>query len=442
MPAAELVPAELLERDEVSLDGLPDDDPVEALALSGPVLAEPGAEPAPSSSTSPGTPSSLSRKSRLPPPPPAAPEAEPEPVAPGTGVHEARVRPPEIATTQWPDRDAVLGDADGDGARRGSLERGGLLRLLLRVAELRLDARLVLSTGDETLELEVAGGRRVSVSGPAASRAAAALRARLPHAPRDEASALEALDAAVASGAVSWLARDRALRVGRERLLADAVAAPRLTFTLTRTVPRPSGSGTLGRPLAAAVVEAARRAIGEKAARAMLGGAVVVAPGPRLEAMAAEGAIAPELALLFERLRGAPLERVLAEAVDEPGAAGLVAALAAGGALIATSTVPPEVSVAERAQAARREIEIADRTAEEADYFAVLGVTPDCSDRDVEQAFEARAQALAALPLEELGEALLEPARRRALEALEEARRVLGRPRWRAAYARALSPAS
>lgn len=536
-PAAELVPAELLEHDELALDAIAhDDDPIDQFTYVGgalpgaPPLPDPsptaaphaGEEPPPSAAaqqgdrkTSPGTPTSLSR--RPPPPgarapsalPPGAPAAGPPPSARpptqieaprederwdaagppigatargggdvDTGVHEARVRPASVAPPpptatgdEWPEEDSVLGRASPEGGRRGALGAGGALRLLLRIGELRLDARLTITPpSGESISLVLAAGELVALEANAALRALDHLR-RLGRAlgtAVDEAGARRALDEAVEARAISRFERDRALREGRLRVLVELLREPRASFALARLLPSelPSrGASPLGAPLRLAVVEAARRAIDAAHARTILGGGgeggatagraitqtgvggltIALRRAARFDAIGAEGLMPPEIAALLARLEGEPIERVWQEAPDEPGLPGLLAALVAAGALHA-ELAPARQDAArtseEGARAARRAIDDAARLAEESDYFALLGVAPDASDRDVAEAHRARAAQLDAIALEDLGLASLEPARRAAREALDEARAVLADRRLREAYAAALHPSA
>jgi hypothetical protein len=510
VPAAELVPNEILDHGELSLDALVDEDPMESLA-SAPVLPAPApvpdvaapaagadAEPdvAPVRKTSPGTPTSLSRRpgarETIPPQgsagsplerhdsarphergeveleaePPSEAElqhqqSEAAQKAGTTGVHEARVRPPSVlpsapraappeARADWPEEDSVLGRASPDGGRRGTLGDGGAMRLLLRVAELRLDARVAItpSPGD-TVGMTFAAGELVQLDGPVASRAVDILSrrgARL--SPGDETSSRRVLEQATEAGEISALERDRAMRQARERLLGELVGAKKASFTLSRLEPRdlPARTSPIGATIRAAIVEAARRSIDAPRAAAILGGAnVVLRRGPAFDALAEAAVVAPEIAALLGRRDGGSLDRLLAEAPDEPGLLGLVCALVAADALRAAPAPAPEIPIGERARGARRLIEDAARAGEDGDYFAILGVAPDAGDRDVERAYETRRDQLASIAIDELGlEPLslqaLDEARRRAIEALDEAFRVLSEPRWRMAYASALAP--
>jgi hypothetical protein len=505
-PAAVLVPNDILEPDDPSIDEIPDEDPIDAITyFGGPVMPSlVGMSELPESrgiaeqpskhdeaiphETSPGTPSSGGRRAanRSPGPPvatggdlrsevfesprprsqPFGDEVSPEEVpleygarndekvtSQSTGVQAARLRPPSTAppaTTaraQWPEEDSVLGRSTPDGGRRGVLGAGGALRLLFRIAELRLDARVSITPADgEPVTVVFSEGEVLAIEGPIASRAAELLRrrgARLGPAD-DEGAAVRALEHAVRSGAISPYARDRALREARERLIAEVVAWPKASFSVVRLdhAERPErGLSLFGAPLRAVLLEASR-ALDPGLARSILGVPAVIRLGPRFGELAETGSIPPELALLLQRCEGAPLDRLIEEAPDEPGLLGLLCGLAAADAIRVHPLPAPEPSATDRARYARRLIEDASRLATEGDYFTILGVAPDAGDRDIERTFALRSAQFAALPLDELGLSELESERRLILAALEEAHRVLRVVRWREAYRAALSAAS
>jgi hypothetical protein len=582
--ADELVPNELLERDEIAFDPPPEDDPIDAFTfVGGPALpsaasiseagergsSEGGDDEEPAPRTSPGTPTSMSRRPSampsIPPPPltssasererelenddapsplPPRGDPEPRPSPSSTGVHylpeprlpeprlpeprlpeprlpeprlpeprlpeprertdaregletgersearaserperseprgggaagegdsrgadegslepraptetRARARTPAPQTSgglstatgsDWPEGDTVLGRASPEGGRRGTLADGGALRLLLRLADLGLDARLTITSSiRDTIAMTIVGGELAALEGPVALRATEILRRRgtaiVPA--HDEVSARRALEDAIDRGALSTFARDRALREGREALLGELIVASRANFTLARLAieerARPIRP-LLSAPLGVAVLEAARIAIDHDRARAILGGSVAIRRDARFDE--STRALPHEIVELLVRRDGDPLERLLAEAPDAPGLAGTICALVATRALQAIPIAAPELPAPDRARHAKRLLEDLTRTAEDGDYFSILGVAPDASDADIARTHTTRSTQLAALALDELGIEELEPLRRSALAALSEAYRVLSVPRWRAAYAEALFP--
>ncbi|AKF04520.1 hypothetical protein [Sandaracinus amylolyticus] len=471
-PAIELVPAHLLEGDDFTAPPVAtqqsDDDPIDAFTfVGGPVLPSasgliaelpppprapsasepppvPDGEDAPPPKTAPGTPTSLSKR----PPPrrePTVPPRASEP--PGTGVHSRRVSSmaPMMPEREWPAEDSVLGRATPEGGRRGALGDGGALRLLLRIAELRLDAQVTITpSSGEALAMTLVAGEVARIETPVARGAAAILRRRGAGVglADDEASAVRALDDAQERGAITRFERARAMREAHLERLRAVVALERGSFVLTRLEPNelpPPAPSPLGAPLRLALLDAARRGLDASRARAVLGGLVTLRRGPRFDALAIEGLIAPELAELLAQHEGASPERLVAAAPDEPGLHGVVCALVAAGALVAQPALELDVARDEHRRLARRLIEEAARTAEDADYFTILGVAHDATARDLDRAHTARRDQLLALALEDLDLSSLEALRRGALESLEEAYRVLSDPRWREAYARALS---
>ncbi|UJR82876.1 hypothetical protein [Sandaracinus amylolyticus] len=475
-PAIELVPAHLLETDDFAVEPVAapqsDDDPIDAFTfVGGPVLpsgssahvaelpppprtpgaSEPPAPPegdeAPPPKTAPGTPTSLSKR---PPPrrePTVPPRSSPPSEAPGTGVHAARrtSAAPAVQEREWPSEDSVLGRATPEGGRRGSLGDGGALRLLLRVAELRLDAHAVITpSSGEGLSMTLVAGEVARTDTPVARATAAILRRRGASVglADDEASAIRVLDDAQERGAITRFERTRAQREAQLERLRAIVALERGSFVLTRLEPNelpPPAPSPFGAPLRIALLDAARRGIDASRARAVLGGLVTLRRGPRFDALAIEGLIAPELAELLVQHEGASPERLVAAAPDEPGLHGALCAFVAAGALVTQPALELDPARDEHRRLARRLVEEAARTAEDADYFTILGVAHDATARDLDRAHTARRDQLLALALEDLDLSALEPFRRAALESLEEAYRVLSDARWREAYARALS---
>ena len=195
----------------------------------------------------------------------------------------------------------------------------------------------------------------------------------------------------------------------------------------------------LSRPLRAALVDASRTALTHEEVVALLGpGPVGLALGPYREAGLAPAELAAELCELLVRMEGRSFGEIVAAAPTEPGLSGVLYALVAGDVLVLTEP-PAEADPPPEARAAVRTlIEAAAALADDGDYFAILGVSREADEVDLERAHHARGAELEALPLGLLGLTSLEARRREAIEAIDEARRALSDSRRRSAYARAL----
>lgn len=433
----ELVPQELLDAAAYRLDEPAVEDPIDAFTYVGgpavPPALSSGATPEPiERETSPEIPQRLGPAS-------VRPSAPPQPLAetldPGP-------------TTEWPSDDTLFGRPSADGSRRGTLGPGGALRLLWRVAALRLDGILELEREDRpTVRMTFLSGELRAFDGGIGIAALEALRrqGRAIEAPTDEASALALLERRVEEGALGRFERDRLLREARETVLHELVAAERASFTLHRLDDTEPGrrlyrTRVLARPLRAALVEAARTALPQARVAELLGQEPVgLAFGPEREAGLIPAELPIELADLLVRMEGRSFSEILAAAPTEPGLAGVLYALVAADVLVLTEA--PEVfEPREQTRAAvRARVEAAAALAEESDYFTILGVAPDAEWASIERAHRTRTDELAALPLALLGLSGLEARRREALDALDEARWALSDVQRRRAYAAALS---
>lgn len=437
---AELVPQELLESAAFRIDEPVVEDPIDAFTYVGgpavpPAIASGTPEPLTRDrETSPETPQRLSRPpGSLRPPPP-----EPTPIG---------VRNDPERTADWPADDTVLGRAAPDGSRRGNLGPGGALRLLWRVASLRLDTLLELTCeGGPSVRMTFLSGELRAFDGPIATMALDALRrrGRAVEIPADDAGAEAVLARRVEEGVLGRFERDRLMREAREALLHDLLRAERASFALRRLDDTEPGrrlfrARVLARPLRAALVDAARTALPQDAVMALLGSRPVgLALGPEREAGLSPAELPVELCELLVRMEGRSFGEIVAAAPTEPGLAGVLYALVAADVLVLTD--PPESAVPppETRAAVRSLVESAAALADDGDYFAILGIAPDAELADVERAHRARADELMALPLSLLELGSLEERRRVALDALDEARRALTDAGRRTAYAASL----
>ncbi|MEQ8891562.1 MAG: hypothetical protein RID93_28235 [Sandaracinaceae bacterium] len=451
--AEELVPQELFEAGTFRIDEPVIEDPIDAFTFVGgpavppPVHSSAGVVEAETTSaraqTSAETPRRIEQTTATETPPRVEEEE-----TPGSGVHPATVHPPEPPHPggEWPRDDSVLGRAEGsDRTRTGVLGAGGVLRLLWRVTALRLDGLCELDLPDGLqVRMTFLSGQLRAIDGPVARRVLADLRrrGRATESPPDERGAEAVLQRKVDGGEIGRFERDRLLREAREALLESLIAAPRAEFVLRRLDDTQPGralarSRVFARPLRSQLVEAARRALDADDVVAWIGEGRGLALGPERDAALVAAELPSELVELILRLEGHPLTDFLAAAPTERGLAGLLYALVAGDALVLEDAPASPPASGSRAPV-RALHEAAAALAEDGDYFSVLGLSRDASGAEVDRAHASRRDELSALPLETLGLEGFEAKRREALDAVDEARRVLSDARRRAAYASAL----
>lgn len=447
-PPEVLVPAELLELAPFRIDEPAVDDPIDAFTYAGgPAIPsgvpqssveEHGGEAPRERKTSPESPARGLR----------GPRAKPE-VTTGVEVPLPRARrPAEPAGAELPEEETLLGRPAPDGSRRGALGAGGALRLLWRIAARGVDGTLTIACeAGLSVRMTFLAGELRAFGGPVAQIALETLRrrGRAVEVPADEAGADAVLKRRVELGELGRFERDRLLREAQESLLERVIRATEATCHLRRledTEPGRllHGARVLGRPLRAALVDAARTALPTETVLELIGSEPVgVALGPEREAGLAPAELPFELCELLVRMEGRTLTEILAAAPTEPGLAGALYALVAGDVLVLTEA-PSDARMPDEVRASVRSlVEAAAALALEGDYFAILGVPRDAAAREVDRAYRGRRDELGALPLALLGLSALEQPRREALEALDEALRALSDGARRAAYAAALA---
>lgn len=453
--AEELVPPELFEAGAFRIDEPVVEDPIDAFTfVGGPAVPPPmhsspglheGASDGETTSASRGqTSAETPRKIEH----TTATELPLEEETPGSGVHPATVHPPERPARggDWPRDDSVLGRAAGpDRTRTGVLGEGGVLRLLWRVATLRLDGLCELAVdGGPEVRITFLAGQLRALDGPVALEVLADLRrrGRATEAPADERAAEAVLQRKVDAGDLGRFERDRLLREARETLLERLVGAARAEFVLRRLDDTQPGrvlarARVFARPLRSQLVEAARRALDPDDVASWIGEGRGLALGPEREAGLVAAELPSELVELILRFEGHPLTDFLSAAPTEAGLAGALYALVAGDALVLQDAPPSPPSSSARAPV-RSLLEAAAALAEDGDYFSILGLSRDATAAEVERAHASRRDELGALPLAALGLEGMEAKRLEALEAVDEARRVLEDGRRRRAYAASL----
>ncbi len=238
----------------------------------------------------------------------------------------------------------------------------------------------------------------------------------------------------VSWGASKWTGSCGA-RVRRSFMTWSRVALRRSPCAPPRVAQSGAAGGCWPRRFAEVVVEGARRRLDARRVRRLLGGRgsalrlTDAARRGRLEALGLE----PELALLVERHDGARLDALIGAAPPEEGLPGALFALVSAGVIELgaepTSAVPDETVTAVRAA-----VEAAHVLAEDGTYFAILGIEPGASGREIRQAYVGRRRWLASLELEALGIERLEPLREEAMRSIDEAYELLKEPGLREAY--------
>jgi hypothetical protein len=366
--------------------------------------------------TSPGTPLSLGQGFKIPNPLPPRNEG-----------------PPLATLTE----DEALGPLDASGSRRLPLVPGAMLRALASIVLGRSSLRArVVSAGLEA-DLTFTRGELAKIEGPVAMLAIA----RIGRTANDEATARARLAMLVQRGELT--AAGEALALSRaERDLFVQVAClggGEASFQAARDDDAPARLGSTGRALAMAASDA-RAAHAVDAILAPLGALGRLDTTRALGGAAAALGIAPDLARFFDGEGDGTTRVALARAARiAPELPAMAALLVASGALTLASGRAAEVADAAAVELTVREHAL---RADDADYFAILGVADAASDAEVETASAGRRTMLRMLSLDELGLGRLAELRDRGIAAIDEAHEVLADPQRRAAYARAIGRAS
>jgi hypothetical protein len=465
--ARDLVPDEFVEVLSLALDEAERAD-VEltfvgatAARADAPPRARPTPDPEPASDadeveqqrpkTSPGTPSSISRRppepeTRLSPDPQIAPPRPYVSEAPRTSEGPAAREDALVRPSQPPSRVALAS------SERGDLAPLGAFALLGQLALGRLDVVLTLRVQDKPVVLSLARGELAQASGEGFVE----LRRRALH--RLLSASLGAGQATDASRGDASFALERASRLAEEAVLAEVLLEARGAFSIEPRVvdARADGSRLTQRTLASTVLEVSRRALSaDRVAAHFLPGPddptvsrlerlsrLEVARVPNLERVLDAIEAPRELAWLLRRTTATQptnLASLVAAAPDEPGLVAAVFVVAQLGGL-AIGVLSEATSLAHTDLDARAEKSIAAlrERADRADYFEVLGIPRDSDGPAVVDAHYRLRAELLAWPLADLGLARLEADRMRILSVLDDAADVLSEARARRRYARGL----
>lgn len=403
--------------------------------------------------TSPGTPTSMSKRPPEPESSSTRSSADPqlvaprpyvsEPVAPNDpGREDLAVRP-----SQPPPRVALVS------SERGELAPLGALALLGQLALGRLDVVLTLRVEDKPVVLSLSRGELTHAHGEGFVE----LRRRMLH--RLLSASLGAAQATEASRGEPSFALERASRLAEESVLAEVLVAARGPFSIEPRVIDArveSPPRITHRPLLATLLELARRGLpADRVLAHFLPGPedpsvsrfarlsrIEVTRAPALERVLDAVEAPRELAWLVRHetaTSATTMASLVAAAPDEPGLVGIVYALAQLGGL-SLAALPVAASLAHTdldARAERAITSLRDR-ADRADYFEVLGIPKDSDGPAVVEAHYRLRAELLAWPLADLGLARLEPDRTRILSVLDDAADVLADPRQRRRYAKGL----
>ena len=340
----------------------------------------------------------------------------------------------------------ALGDATSVAARRdvevGSLVEGRVVELLHELASATAAQALCLDLpGGRRLELTIDAGRITRFDGSVALALWARLRDELVlegDEPEDELAAHRALEAECDAGRLGRYELDRALRLAREALLYQVVAAPALRYRLARAdIIVGSEPRMLVAALLPLVFEGMRRGVRSSEAMRWLDVAErSLAFTPETRERLIEAAIEPELIAYLERYEGAAVSDVIDDISPHAGVAGLLVALHRSSALEFGPRVARRPGAGERRL--RAGLIARHRRAVDGDYFSLLGLSRDASFREVEAAYrEGRAYLDGLLGLS-AGQPSLDRLRVECVDALDDAFEVLRSPSIREAYAAAL----
>lgn len=437
--ARELVPDELLDMVPVAADHI-EEDPLEAFTYIGTApegVSELGSEPGQPWMSTPSAQS-------------GAGSVEPVPNTPAPVTGARRISAPAPAPAPSPavlstslaltQDDLGIGEpTTGGRGRHGELGDADVLRLLWRIGEMGDDVWIALDLDRApSIRLRVSAGDLVAFEGPVADRVVEVLRrdGRLGDRPAGEEEATTLLEQAVSAGRIGRFELDRMVRRAREELVFEALDASGGRFELEPVFGGEPGAGAplLTSSLNALLLEGARRRFSDARVRSLLGGGsrvLSLAPGARV-ALARLG-LEPEVAALVQRLEGASLEEALGSAVPEAGMPGALYAMIVAGIVTLHDGEARDVPT-DPVDSVRGALRAAAALAEDADYFAVLGIRSDALPRELHDAYETRTRELTSLNLGALGLEDLEPSRRLALEALTEAYDMLRDERRCAAY--------
>jgi hypothetical protein len=219
------------------------------------------------------------------------------------------------------------------------------------------------------------------------------------------------------------------------RLPASGAAREGSGISAIASRPTPLLEGPLAADLPVLVVLGARQRFTREEAVARLGAESVVRLAPDASDRMARLEVDGRLLAWLERHDGDRLDHLLADVPPDAGGPGLVVALAALGVLAVHRGETQDLQAPPGRAALRGRIAAAHARALDGDYFAVLGVPRDAGLPEIEAAHQAAHRALMeGAPLDEA----LAHERRLALEALDEARRILSVERLRRAYRAAL----
>jgi hypothetical protein len=387
--------------------------------------------------TSPGTPTSMSRR-------PPAPESETRSSA------DPRIAPP---------RPHLRDDVRRDDARpsqpplaaseRGELTALGGLALLGQLALGKLDVLLQLRVAGKAVLLALSRGELVGASGEGWLE----LRRRALH---------RALEASVGAGRATEAARgeptfayERASRLADEGALAEALLEARGPFSIEPRAAEPAPRLTQ-RSLVPTLLELARRIAADRvlafhvkepedvlASRLERLARLSLTRLPALERVLDALEAPRELSwLLRHHTVSGPttLADLVTAAPDDPGLVGAVFCVAQlGGLAVEVVAAAPSLAHTDLDVRAEQAIIALRERADRADYFEILGLGRDTDGAAVVEAHYRLRGELLAWPLSDLGLARLEPDRTRILAALDEAAEVLSDPRLRGRYARGLA---
>ncbi len=392
--------------------------------------------------TSPGTPTSMSRR------PPEAFETRsrvdgPEPKPLLGLLAPPSVPPPSVAPSLPPPKSIP---------NAGEIEPLGAIAVAAMISRGRLDATLMLRIDRKPAGLKFSRGELVGTSGEGLRELRRTTLHRLLEAQLGKGRAVEAVQ-----GEPTFVTQ-RAARMADEQALGELLVRAEGTYSVSANDSRIDAVTRLTqRPFLPTLFELAKTHVKNDAVERFFGlgpaltastpflrlSRIALSPEPSLESLLGLVEAPRELGWLLQTetaTEPTSLGALLARAPSEAGLVGAIFVLVQLGALSARTTdaMPSSLAHTDLDVQAEQAIRLMRDRADRADYFQILGLARDCEGHAVDEALARLTRELLAWPLADLGLSRLEPDRLRILSTLREAHEVLTETRHRRVYATAL----
>jgi len=396
-------------------------------------------------------------------PPPAEEERIPR-TSPGTPTSMSR-RPPEAFETRskadGPEPRPQLGLAAPKSvpppksiANAGEIGPLGALGLVGLLARGRLDATVMLRVDGKPAGLKFLRGELVGTSGEGFREVRRNALHRLLEAQLGKGRAVEAMQ-----GEPTFITQ-RAARLADEQALGELLVRAEGMYSVSASDGRNNDAAArlTQRAFLPTLFELARAHVRSDAVERFFAlgpvdsastpflrlSRITLTQEPHLEALLSSVEAPRELGWLLQSetaTEATSLGTLLSRAPSEAGLVGAVFMLVQLGGLAARTSevMPASLAHTDLDAQAEQAIRLLRERADRADYFQILGLPRDCEGHAVDEALARLTRELLAWPLADLGLSRLEPDRLRILSTLREAHEVLVHARHRAVYAEALS---